>query len=94
MRTAITVATQHNGVVGFLSDTTVPIDEQKKAIKAMKGLREHPDFSLVQLWDSAAGVVSTVRFGKPGSSPEQPEPAEEKPADEKPADEKPKKPKK
>jgi hypothetical protein len=79
MRTAITVATQHDGGVVFLSDTTVPIDKQKAEIKAMKGLRKHAEFKLVQLWDSGAGVVNSVKFDAPKAATPTP-PADESPA--------------
>ena len=78
MRTAITVATQHDGGVVFLSDTTVPIQTQKEEIKRLKGLRQHAEFSSVELWESTGGVTSRVKFDAPkaAATPATP-PAEE-----------------
>lgn len=97
MRTAITVATQHNETIVFLSDHSVPIDIQKQEMKRLKGLREHPDFSSVELWESTSGVVSRVKFSKPTTqaapAPQAPAADDAPPAPEKPAEEKPKTPK-
>jgi hypothetical protein len=82
MRTAITVATQHDGGVVFLSDTTVPIQTQKEEIKRLKGLRQHAEFSSVELWESTSGVTSRVKFSNPkAAAPATPPapPAEEPP---------------
>jgi hypothetical protein len=78
MRTAITVATQHDGKVVFLSDTTVPIQTQKEEIKRLKGLRELAEFSSVELWESTSGVTTRVKFNKPKAVAAPP--AEEPPA--------------
>ena len=105
MRTAITVATQHNEAIVFLSDHSVPIDIQKQEMKRLKGLREHPEFSSVELWESTSGVVSRVKFSKPAnqappapqapaSDDAPPAPQAEPSAPEQPVEEKPKKPKK
>ncbi len=77
MRTAITVATQHNGQILFVSDPSVPIDEQKKELKALKAQKTHPDFALVELWESGAGVTSRVKFGPTLSSAPPAPPADE-----------------
>lgn len=76
MRTAITLATPHDGPTVFLSGPSVPIQQQKDEIKRLKGLREHAEYAEVQLWDSGSGIVSKVRFDKPkAATPPAPEPA-------------------
>lgn len=76
MRTAITVAIPHDGPAVFLSGPSVPIDTQKTEIKKLKGLREHPEYAEVQLWESGSGIVSRVKFDKPkAATPPTPEPA-------------------
>jgi hypothetical protein len=79
MRTAITVATQHDGGVVFLSDTTVPIQTQKEEIKRLKGLRQHAEFSSVELWESTSGVTSRVKFDAPKAAATPPTPPAEEP---------------
>lgn len=81
MRTAITVAVQHDQSVLFLSDTTVPIEEQKAQVKKLKSLREHPEYSEVQLWESGSGITSRVKFQKPKEAASPTPPADMKDED-------------
>lgn len=74
------MATEHGGNVVFLSDTTVPIETQKAEVKKLKALREHADFSEVQLWESGSGITSRIKFSKPNAAPvapPAPEPSQE-----------------
>lgn len=97
MRTAITFAKTHSGIVVFLSDNTVPVGQQREEFKALKGQRTHPDYAEVEFWESGAGCTGRIRFTDPEAKPltapvEKPaEPAA--PAPEKPTEEKPKTPK-
>lgn len=92
MRTAITVAIPHDGPAVFLSGPSVPIDTQKTEIKKLKGLREHPEYAEVQLWESGAGIVSRAKLDKPkpatSSEPPVEEPKPEDKEEQDPANEK------
>jgi hypothetical protein len=76
MRTAITVAYPHEGPVVFLSGPSVPIQTQKEEIKRLKGLRQHAEFSSVELWESTSGVTTRVKFDKPKAAAPPAPPAE------------------
>ena len=65
MRTAITLATPHDGATVFLSGPSVPIQQQKDEIKKLKALREHAEYAEVQLWESGSGIAQKVKFQKP-----------------------------
>lgn len=97
MRTAITLATPHDGPTVFLSGPSVPIQQQKDEIKRLKGLREHAEYAEVELWDSGSGIVSKVKFDKPKAATPPAPPANTPPPEDKkeedPADSKEEEPK-
>jgi len=102
MRTAITFAKTHAGIVTFLSDNTVPVGQQREEFKALKGTKTHPDYAEIEFWESGAGCTGRIRFSDPNAKPPAQEPAmapeapsePATPAPEQAAEEKPKKPKK
>lgn len=75
MRTAITFAKTHAGIVTFLSDNTVPVGQQREEFKAMKGSKTHPDYAEVEFWESGAGCTGRIRFSDPNAKQPTTEPA-------------------
>lgn len=80
MRTAITFAKTHAGIVTFLSDNTVPVGQQREEFKALKGSKTHPDYAEVEFWESGAGCTGRIRFSDPNAKPPAQEPAKAPPA--------------
>jgi len=80
MRTAITFAKTHAGIVTFLSDNTVPVGQQREEFKALKGTKTHPDYAEIEFWESGAGCTGRIRFSDPNAKPPAQEPAMAPPA--------------
>lgn len=80
MRTALTLAYPHDGSPARLIAGPGPdIEAQKRAIKEMRGSREHVEFARVEMWTSGEGLSKRATFDKPGLAPViKPAPAESK----------------
>ena len=63
MRTAITLGIHHGGeIVELLAATPTPLDEQRRAFKALRAAASHEKFESIEFWDSGAGRVLRHRF--------------------------------
>ena len=69
MRTAITLGIHHGGeIVELLAAAPTPLDEQRRAFKALRTGQSHERFESIEFWDSGAGRVLRHRFK--GMAPE------------------------
>ncbi len=74
MRTAITLGIHHGGeIVELLAAAPTPLDEQRRAFKALRAAASHEKFESIEFWDSGAGRVLRHRFK--GTAPEAVAPA-------------------
>jgi|GEM_PF-5558596 len=74
MRTAITIGIHHGGeIVELLAATPTPLDEQRRAFKALRAATSHEKFESIEFWDSGAGRILRHRFK--GTAPEAVAPA-------------------
>jgi hypothetical protein len=63
MRTAITLGIHHGGeIVELLAAAPTPLDEQRRAFKALRAADSHERFERIEFWDSGAGCVLRHRF--------------------------------
>jgi hypothetical protein len=63
MRTAITIGIHHGGdIVEIIAAPPTPLDEQRRAFKAMRAEVGHDKFESIEFWDSGAGRVLRHRF--------------------------------
>lgn len=79
MRTAITLGIHHGGeIVELLAAAPTPLDEQRRAFKALRAAASHEKFESIEFWDSGAGRVLRYRFK--GTAPEAVAPASTPPS--------------
>jgi hypothetical protein len=63
MRTAITLGIHHGGeIVELLAAAPTPLDEQRRAFKALRAASSHERFESIEFWDSGAGRILRHRF--------------------------------
>lgn len=63
MRTAITIGIHHGGeIVELLAAAPTPLDEQRRAFKALRAATSHEKFESIEFWDSGAGRILRHRF--------------------------------
>ena len=73
MRTAITLGIHHGGeIVELLAAAPTPLDEQRRAFKALRAAESHEKFERIEFWDSGAGCVLRHRFKGPVPEAEAP----------------------
>lgn len=70
MRTAITVAKRHGESKWItVASPETPITTQLAEVKKLAGIREHKEFSDVEVWDSDSGRRKRLQFAKPVPKP-------------------------
>jgi hypothetical protein len=63
MRTAITIGIHQGGeIVELIAAPPTPLDEQRRAFKAMRAEVGHDKFESIEFWDSGAGRILRHRF--------------------------------
>lgn len=66
MRTAITLGLAHGSSIWeMVYGPETSIAEQRAALKATRGRKEHPRWAELQLWESDTGVLSRGKYSAP-----------------------------
>ena len=66
MRTAITIGVEHKtGKTSLIYGPELPEVDQVKEIKKLPQRSSHDKFSRIEIWESSAGVIKSLKFSTP-----------------------------